>query len=209
MHTLQKQILKLARQEQLNGKNLREIGDVIGERHLQKVKHHLSALVNNNLLRMNKNGDYQLVEIQDTKLNQFINIPVYGNANCGVATLYATDRIEGRIKISKSALKRNNYRDLIVLKAVGESMNRSNVNGDSINHGDYLIIDTANKDPQNGDYVVSIINNMANIKKYLFDKGKNEVRLISESSKKIAPIIATESDSFLINGIVIKIIKSK
>lgn len=207
MHTLQKQILNLARRNQLNGKNLKELGDAIGENHLQKVKHHLSALVNNNLLRMDKGGNYQLVETLDAKQNKFINIPVYGSANCGVATLYATDHIEGRIKVSKLVLNLKSYKHLIALKAVGESMNRASIDGESISHGDYLIIDTANKVPKDGDYVVSVIDNMANIKKFLLDEGRGQVRLISESSRKIPPIIATEVDDFMISGIVIKVIK--
>ena len=211
MHSLQKQILDLAKSNQLNGKNLREIANAVGEIHLQKIKHHLNALLNKNLLYLDKNNDYQVVNSSSGlgQNNQFVNLPIYGSANCGVASQYAQDRVEGYLKIDKDLLGGKNPRSLMVLRAVGDSMNKADVNGVSINHGDYLIIDTDSKRPKNGDYILSIIDTLANVKRYFFDNDQDQVRLVSESSRSIAPIVAKSTDNFLINGKIIKVIKTK
>ena len=211
MHSLQKQILDLAKSNQLNGKNLREIANAVGEIHLQKIKHHLNALLNKNLLYLDKNNDYQVVNSSSGlgQNNQFVNLPIYGSANCGVASQYAQDRVEGYLKIDKDLLGGKNPKSLMVLRAVGDSMNKADVNGVSINHGDYLIIDTDSKRPKNGDYILSIIDTLANVKRYFFDNDQDQVRLVSESSRSIAPIVAKSTDNFLINGKIIKVIKTK
>ena len=209
MHVLQKRILSLARANQLNGKNLRQIADSVDETHLQKIKHHLNALLNKNLLRLNSQGQYRVVEAKsDNQNSSFVNLPIYGSANCGVAQLYTTDSIEGHIQVSKALLPQTGLQQLIVLRAVGDSMNKAQINGVNINHGDYLIIDIKNKNPQDGDYVLSVIDNMANIKRYFLDQQQQEIRLVSESTRSITPIIAKQGDDFLINGKVIKVIKA-
>ena len=208
MHHLQRKILNLAQANQLNQKNLRQIADSIGANHLQKVKHHLGALVNKNFLYLDANGDYQLTQnLPQKNDNRFVNLPIYGLANCGPARLYARERIEGYLPVAKSVLSGAEPDKSIALKAVGESMNKANINGDSINHGDYLIIDTAARNPKTDDYILAIIDNMASIKKYTFDKTRQEIRLISESTADLPPIIAKAEDDFVVNGRVIKVIK--
>lgn len=46
-------------------------------------------------------------------------------------------------------------------------MNKANVNGKTIEDGDYLIIDSDYRSPRNGDVVLSVIDDMANIKIHL------------------------------------------
>ena len=208
MHVLQKKILQLAKDDQLNGKKLREIGAVIGEENIQKVKHHLNALANKNLLFLDFNGGYQVLRQGTNQSNSnLINIPLYGSANCGIASLYAENSIEGYLKIAKfpSSVSEN---ELIALKAVGKSMNRAVINGQNVNSNDYLIVDTSIKNPQDGDYVLCILDNMAVIKRYSFDERNNEIRLISESTNNIPPIVIRAGDDASINGKVIKVIKS-
>ncbi len=86
-------------------------------------------------------------------------------------------------------------------------MNKSNINGMSIEDGDYLIIDSDYRSPRNGDIVLSVIDDMANIKKYVFDEENNQIVLVSQSTKDIPPIYIHEDDSFMINGKVIQVIK--
>ena len=208
MHGLQKSILALAQNNQLNDKNLREIANCIGVNHLQKVKHHLGALIDKNFLYLDENGNYQVTQSQPKNNNsKFINIPIYGLANCGLATLYAHDNIEGYMSVAKSLLPPLDQSQLIILKAVGDSMTKADIAGDNICHGDYLIVNTKDRSPQDGDYILAVINNMASIKRYTFDQEKQEIRLISESARNIPPIIAKEHDDFLINGKIIKVVK--
>lgn len=208
MHSLQRKILDLAQGGQLDNKNLREIANCIGVTHLQKVKHHFNALIDKNFLYLDKNGNYQVTQAQSQENDsKFVNIPIYGLANCGVATLYAQDNIEGYMPISKSLLPGLDQNQLIILKAVGDSMTKADINGSNIRHGDYLVVDTQDKNPKDGDYILAIIDNMASIKRYTFDKAKREIRLISESTKRIPPIIAKEHDDFLVNGKIVKVVK--
>lgn len=208
MHDLQKKILRLAQANQLNNKNLRGIADSVGIDHLQKVKHHLAALVNKNFLYRDINGDYQMTEDSPPKVDdKFVRLPIYGFANCGAASLYTRDNIEGYMPVAKSLLPRLKPDKLIILKAVGDSMNQADINGDSIKHGDYLIVDTTQRSPRDGDYILAIIDNMACIKKYTLDRDRREIRLISESTANIPPIITKENDDFLVNGRVIKVVK--
>jgi SOS-response transcriptional repressor LexA len=86
-------------------------------------------------------------------------------------------------------------------------MNKSIVNGNTIEDGDYLIIDSSDTSPSSGDVVLSVIDEMANIKKYVWDEENNQIVLVSESTKDIPPIYIHEDDSFMINGKVIQVIK--
>ena len=86
-------------------------------------------------------------------------------------------------------------------------MNKTKINGNTIEDGDYLIIDSSDTNPKNGDVVLSVIDDMANIKKYIWDEKNHQVVLVSESTKDIPPIYIHEDDSFLVNGKVIQVIK--
>ena len=86
-------------------------------------------------------------------------------------------------------------------------MNKASINGQCIEDGDYLIIDSDYRSPKNGDVVLSVIDDMANIKKYIFDEENNQIVLVSQSTKDIPPIYVHEDDSFMINGKVIQVIK--
>jgi repressor LexA len=134
-----------------------------------------------------------------------LSIPIVGSANCGPATIFANENIEGYIKISKSLLRK--CKNIFAIRAQGLSMNQSIVNGNNIEDGHYLIIDSSDTSPSSGDVVLSIIDEMANIKKYIWDEENNQIVLVSESTKDIPPIYIHEDDSFMINGKVIQVIK--
>ncbi len=60
---------------------------------------------------------------------------------------------------------------------------------------------------RNGDIVLSIIDGMANIKRFFLDKANNQVVLVSDSTKEFPPIYIHEDDDFMINGKVVQVIK--
>ena len=88
-------------------------------------------------------------------------------------------------------------------------MNMANIDGKSIEEGDFVIIDSENRNPKSGDYVLSIIDGCANIKRFARDRVNNCYVLLSESTKDYPPIFIDEKDfsSYMINGEVIKVIK--
>lgn len=155
-------------------------------------------------------GLYDNKEIRSPFLNDIgldaIRIPVVGSANCGPAGLIADENIEGYVKISKKVISRK--AGIFALRAEGDSMNKANINGKNIEEGDFVLIDSENKTARSGDYVLSIIEGCANLKKFDVDKQTGGIQLISESDNKTyKPIFISRDDDFMINGIIIEVIK--
>lgn len=135
----------------------------------------------------------------------FISVPIVGSANCGPAVIYADQNIEGYLKISKRLIP--NKKSIFAIKAEGNSMNKANISGKNIENGDYVIVDSENVSPRDGDYIVSIIDSMANIKKYRLDRENSRIALLSESTQEYVPIFIHKSDDFRINGKVVDVVK--
>lgn len=97
-------------------------------------------------------------------------------------------------------------KNLFAVKASGDSMNKANIDGEVIENGDYVVISKGSISIKNGDYVLSIIDDKANIKRFFRDKNGNIV-LISESTREYPPIYITPEDSsYIVNGKVVKVI---
>jgi repressor LexA len=145
-------------------------------------------------------------------VDNFLRIPIVGAANCGPATEIAQENITGFLKISKTILNKTNGEGLIAVKAIGNSLNKADIFGNKVEEGDYLIVDCNNKDPKDGDYVLSIMDGVANFKKFFKDEKSKEIRLVSESTSDIPPIILHEEDletsGYLVNGVVIRVVKN-
>lgn len=88
-------------------------------------------------------------------------------------------------------------------------MNKANVSGMPVNDGDYAIVDSSKRGPSDGDYVIAVVDGLANLKRFLFDKGNNQVVLLSESSEDYLPIFVHPEDNNegLISGTVIQVIR--
>lgn len=207
MHILQEKLLALLQENNISDMTLREIGEKIGEKYPQKIKHHLDQLEKKGFIKRNprKKEISRLEHFKKSTSGSLLSIPIVGTANCGPATIFANENIEGFLKISSNIL--NKCKNVFAIRAHGLSMNKAMVDGKSIEEGDYLIIDSEYKSPKSGDIILSIIDDMANIKKYVWDEINNQVVLVSESTKSIPPIYIHEDDSFMINGKVIQVIK--
>ena len=208
MHQIQKDLLALSRNINLADKSLRELGRLIGVDHPEKVKHHLQQLEKKGFIMFDyTTNKYINVNKKIGIERNFINVPIVGSANCGPAKLLAEENIEGFLKISPTLIKNNTK--VMAIKAQGESMNRARIKGNSIDHGDYVIVDYSNKAPFHGDYVLAIIDDAATIKRFYDDKDNHQVMLVAESTMDIPPMIIDELDfeNFLINGVVLKVIK--
>jgi repressor LexA len=207
MHPLQKKLLDLTATHDLGGKSLREIGDLLGERHPQKIKHHLSQLELKGLIEFDK-GRGILRRAQGTapQHSEFVNIPILGAANCGPAAILADDNVQGYLRISNKLVSRE--AGLFALRAIGNSMNRANVRGANIEDGDYVIIDSEQRDPQNNAYVLSVIEDLANIKRFVRDRTNEQIILLSESSQESPPIVIHPDDTqYIVCGTVVRVIK--
>lgn len=206
MHLIQKKILELAKTKDVLELGLRPLGREIGVYKPQLVKHHLQQLKKQGLIKPKSRADIkQFLEHSSTLQPSFVDIPVVGAANCGPATLIADEHIEKYITVSESMLKKRG--NIFALVAKGDSMNMARINGENIEENDYVIVDGDHRNPVIGDYILSIINNCANIKKYARTKDGN-IALLSESESKYAPIYISENDDFIVNGKVIQVIKA-
>ncbi len=214
MHIIQQKILDLARERNIAGFTLRKIGELIGVPNSpQKIKHHLNQLLGRGLLLSRADGkELRAVAQGLDKKSKIISLPIIGSANCGEALMFADEQIEGYLKITPHILPRElagRVNDLYILKAVGNSMNRASVNGKNIENGDYVLIDKIAIAPRSGEYVVSVIDGLSNIKKYFFDANNKQIILSSESMQDIPPIYIHESDAddYLVCGKVIDVFK--
>lgn len=204
MHPIQERLLKVIDKKNIANLSLREIGHEINEQLPQKVKHHMNQLVAKGFIAVEKGKVYRITNKPASK-NLFADIPIIGTANCGPASLYADANIEGYLKISKRLVSKQ--RGIFAIKAEGHSLNKASINGKSLEHGDFAIIDSNQVSPRDGDYILSVIDNMANIKKYKRDDKNSRIVLLSESSQTINPIFIHEEDDFRINGKVIDVVK--
>lgn len=206
MHSIQEKLLALIDEQNIGALSLRRIGEQIGERYPQNVKHHLGQLEQKGLIRIDKTKkSIERVRSGKIKDSSLVSIPILGAANCGEAAIYADEQCQGYLRMSASLLAKT--KRVFAIKADGPSMNRAEVSGKKIEDGDYLIIDSEYKNPKNGDIVLSVIDGMANIKKYFLDKENEQIVLMSESTKEFAPIYIHRDDDFRINGRVIQVVK--
>lgn len=188
--------------------SLRKIGKLIEINSPQKIKHHLLQLEKNGLIQMDRLAKV-MTRTKPGSLYQspLVALPILGTANCGPATIYAENNIEGYLRISGRLLTRK--KGIFAIKASGYSMNKANINGQSVEDGDYVIVDPSYTSFKNGDYVLSILDGMANIKRYFNDKESKRIILLSESSASFSPIFIHyhDMDSYLANGKIIQVIK--
>lgn len=207
MHKIQEKILNIMENHNLINMSFREIGKLIGEKDRpQKIKHHIIQLQEKGLIQINQhNKPVRKISKGKIRNSDLVSVPIVGAANCGVATIYADQYIEGYLRVSRKILEK--VKNIFAIKAVGPSLNKANIKGNSVEDGDYIIFDSKDRLPTNGDYILSVIDEVANIKKYIRDKEGNRVILLSESTEDYPPIYIHPDDKFVINGKVVQVIK--
>lgn len=212
MHIIQKQLLDLiATHEDFGSYSLRKIAQMVGaEGKPQTAKYHLQKLAKDGLIQMNlEAGVIKLVKRGYAKASTspIYSLPVVGSANCGPATIFAEQNIDQYLKISSSLLPRNKS-NLYALIADGDSMNKAEIDGKTIESGDFVLVDSEYKTYKKGDIVVAVIDGLATIKRYREDKANKTIILEADSTEKYLPIFIHEGDDFQISGKVVGIIKS-
>jgi len=206
MHILQEKILKLVSEKNIGTMTLREIGALVGEQYPQKIKHHITQLERKGLIKVNKSHGLIQKAVQGLiKNTKLVSVPIVGAANCGPATIFADQNIEGYLKISSTILGKK--KNVFAIRAAGVSMNKASVAGKTIEDGDYLIVDTSDTTPRDKEIVLCIVDETATVKRYVWDAENNQVLLVADSTKDFPPIYIHPDDNFLINGKVVQVIK--
>ena len=212
MHYIQELILQISLERDVADMKLSELKELTGTKHLQQVKHHRNMLIKKGLLSAQGSASRASSKsnILGTK-SKLINIPILGSVNAGVASIYAEGKIEDYLRISSGKLPVTYRKTLYALKAIGDSMNKAMIGPQKLNveDGDYVVADGEQYTPETDDYVVSLINGMANIKKLCIDQKENQIILLSESEKDHPPIILDINDQidYLAQSKVLHVIK--
>jgi len=216
MHPIQEKLLNLSKTENLAKLSLREMAKHIGMygESPQKIKHHIIQLQKKGLLNINRikgvmrrTSDPGWSNGLLKKSYSLFSIPIIGTANCGPATIFAEQNFEGFLHVSNKLLNHSRPEGLYAIKADGSSMNRARVNEKYIENGDFVIINSLDKEAANNDIVLVIIDGTATIKRFINDKKNNQVILRSDSSFEYDPVYLHPEDDFIINGKVIDVIK--
>lgn len=211
MNENQQKIIELAKKKDISKMTFREIGRELGIPNPQTVIYHLDQLKKKGLLYLDIKKRQRVAKPKAFAVDKLFSIPLVGSANCGPAMELAQEDIQKYLKITQTSLKRSKPDGLIAVRAVGESLNKANIGGENIEDGDYVVVD-CKQQPSNGDYVLSVIDGAANFKKFFKDDTKHEIRLVSESTQEIPPIILHDSDinssGYMVNGVVVRVIKN-
>lgn len=220
MHPIQEKLVRLSKTRDLSKLSYREIGRQLADSddprarvHPTNVKYHLDQLIGDGLIDATQRPVMrsQRLTANPTVFNlNLVKVPIVGSANCGPATIFADEKIEGYLQVSPLILKTKNYNDLYALRASGDSMNNSQVMGKPIINGDFVIVDRSKITPRDGERVVVVRDNVANIKQIFFDHSEEVIILRSESTKDYNPIFVSPNDEWdgLISGTVIQVIKA-
>jgi SOS-response transcriptional repressor LexA len=193
------------------------MADAIGEgaESPQKIKHHLVQLERKGFIRIDR--DNGVAERTPSSASRSVglvsgpgglfSIPIVGTANCGPATVFAEQNIDGFLRVSSRLVGRKRPDGLFAVRADGSSMNRAMVGGRPIDDGDLVIIDSMSKDADTGDVVLAVIDGKATIKKFINDRENGQVVLAAQSSYDYEPIYLHPDDNFEINGKAVSVVK--
>lgn len=177
---------------------LEEIRKASGHNYISAVQRHVEALKDKDYL---SHIPHQSRSLQPSHYDQKINIPLVGNVVAGTPIL-ATQNIEAYIPYESTKIKVT-LNDYFFLKALGDSMNKADINGRTIDNGDYVLVrkqNTANP----GQIIVALIGDDATIKKLKKKEGYIILQPIS-SNPTNKPIYIFED--FIIQGVVVDVIK--
>lgn len=173
---------------------------------MKSVMQVVEALEKKELITRDEQKKIYLVENENYgNMQNIFSIPLYGLASCGEALAYANDNADDFLQISKSFFHKVQPEKLFAVKALGDSMNK-----DNINDSDYVIFEkTEGREDYEGKIVVAVINGMATIKRYK-SVGNGVVGLFPHSTNENHhPIYISEADVAYIAGIFKRVLPVK
>ena len=143
MHSIQEQLLKLSKKENLAKLSLRDMAENIGhpEYSAQQIKHHLLQLQKKGFVTINRARGVMGLTLSkpgwargllNKKSAKLFSIPIIGKANCGPDTIFAEPNFQGFLRISNKLINRQRPDGLFAVKADGASMNRAEINEKTI-----------------------------------------------------------------------------
>lgn len=132
-----------------------------------------------------------------------MNIPILGYANAGTPLAVAESNDYGTLPISKNILA-SDPENYFVLRISGTSMNEHQVNGKTLENGSYVLIKKDEKNLNEQDAFLFLVDGWATLKRYKQNQG--QVYLIPKSSDEHhTPIILSEHDDVSSNWKVVDV----
>lgn len=195
MHDIRKKLLSLGSLTDLSQLTYRQLAERVDAPHAAQVRHHLLQLEKQGKIVRGADGSLRTADSAAAGTGSLISIPVLGEVDCGVATRFAADNIEGYLAVSPSSTDYRDTSSIFALKACGDSMDKADIANKAVSDSDYVLVKRyQGEELRDGQYVVSLIDGMANLKKFRNDRVHNRIALLSESSKNYPPIFIAESD---------------
>lgn len=157
-----------------------------------------------------RDSDTRELKIIKQASKKFIDIPIYGTANCGVASVVAEEYRQGTMKVSKKIIGEKNIENLFAIQASGESMNDYVLRGKKIEDGNFVLVDGGYKPSVDDENipVLAVIDGLATIKLLRYVEDDRIGLFPCSTEEEFSPIYLTEEDNLIINGRVIDILKS-
>lgn len=191
LHTSQKKLLKLLKNNIEEPLTIRELQVELGISSPSVVYHHIQQLEKKGYLRRNPNNahDYQILAENPDKKIAFLNL--YGMAQCGPNGTILDGNPIDRIPLSTKILGFSSE-DAFLVRAKGNSMEPK------IKNGDLVIVKKTNT-PEDGNIVVCVNNEEVLIKKIQrIDKDN----IVLTSINPVYKAILADKNNFKIEGIV-------
>jgi repressor LexA len=205
----QESVLKLIRKCYLeNGyaPSLGELQESLRISSKRGVVNHLIALEKKGyIIRTGEpRGIHMVNSDEEVVYDYLIGIPILGYANAGTPLVNAEEENIGILKVDPKLIGKK--KNLFALIVKGDSMDLTQIDGENINEGSYLIVQK-DAEMEDGDVVVAILDNSATVKR--FKKDKNMITLYPESSNPInQPIFLDRDTEVMFNGKVIKVLEN-
>ncbi len=205
----QESVLKLIRKCYLeNGyaPSLGELQESLGISSKRGVVNHLIALEKKGyIIRTGEPRGIHMVNGEEEVVYDYlIGIPILGYANAGTPLVNAEEENIGILKVDPKLIGKK--KNLFALIVKGDSMDLTQIDGENINEGSYLIVQK-DVEMEDGDVVVAVLDNSATVKR--FKKDKNMITLYPESSNPInQPIFLDRDTEVMFNGKVIKVLEN-
>lgn len=174
---------------------LNEIKTHLNFKSLTSVQRSIESLVNKKYITRNKFKQRGIEVLNDT--TETVNVPIVGLVACG-SPMLAQENIEGYIATDRNFIK-GNLENYFYLRARGDSMDKA-----GIENNDLVLIHSQSQ-AQNGNMIVALLNDSATIK--TLHKREGYTQLEPKSYNNIHKSIILRED-FLIQGVVVKIIKN-
>jgi len=207
MHDIQKKILQLSEEQDLNTLGYRKLGALVGVDHPQKVKWHLQKLIRDGHLITTVDG--QLTKPASNSISAHtIMLPILGRANCGEPLQFAEVEHGDSIQVSKSLLPKNKATSCFAVRAIGESMNQADIKGQPLLNGDLAVVDASIDGPEEDEFILVSIDGLATIKQWKTDRDAQRIMLNAVSSLDFNPIIlgVQDEEAYTVHGKVIDVI---